>query len=438
MNKIILPLCFIAGFRFFGLFVVLPTLAIYIYSNFAPQSAFLVGFAISSYALSQIIFQIPFGYFGDKYSKRNIIAFGLVIFACGSFICAFADSLFWLIIGRLIQGAGAIGSVVSAKIADLVKEEKRGSAMAFMGIAIFASFVCAMIIGPIFERAFGMRNLFIFVGILAILIIFILYIFVPKAPHLEYNYPKQKSSILINKNLAILNISVMVQKFLLTLFFSAIPLLFSQKFHISISWLFIIGSICGILSLGGGMMLAEKRKKAKAVLIGAIILFAISFLCLGLGNLYANLALFLIGVAAFFAAFCVHEPILQNLASKYPKISQKSNALGIFTTFGYIGSFFGGICGALLLVRSDLFWALCLAMLVWIVLMLFLDNPKFRENLYISVDSAIDFGALDAKINAIIGVVEAYLNRNERLLIVKFDNKIIAKNELEKRILEFL
>ncbi|RDU62905.1 MFS transporter [Helicobacter sp. MIT 14-3879] len=439
MFKVVGSLSLIAGFRFFGLFVVMPTLALYA-KSLGANNTMVIGFAISSYAISQIIFQVPFGILGDRYSKRNIIAFGLIIFAIGSFICAFANNIETIILGRIIQGAGAIGSVVSAKITDLISEENRGKAMAFMGISIFVSFILAMVIGPSFGVIFGVDKLFLLTAILSLLAIIPLYTIVPKAPHLKYEVLNDKKRYLVifsNKNLTILNISVMIQKFLMTFAFTIIPI--TLVHHLGMNekdiWkVFSISALFGIIAILPSMIISEKYKHPKEVLLVAIVIFAIAYLSMGLGDLDKMLILYTIGVVLFFCAFCMHEPILQNLASKYPKMQDKSLSLGIFTTFGYFGSFFGGIIGGFIFNKIDFIYiaiVIFIFMLIWFILLLFLQNPRLYENIYIKLDSNIKE---IKEINNIFGVIESYINNN--MLVIKFDNTKIDVNELRRLIIK--
>ena len=446
MFKIVGSLSLIAGLRFFGLFVVMPVLSLYAISLNADHKddMTLVGFAISAYAISQIIFQIPFGILGDRYSKRNVIAFGLIVFIIGSLICAFATSVEMIIIGRIIQGAGAIGSVVSAKITDLVLEEKRGSAMAFMGIAIFISFILAMIIGPSVGVKYGVDKLFILTAILSLCSIILLYALVPKAPHLEYlssSSAVKYINILKNKNIIILNISVLIQKFLMTFAFTIIPV--SLVHHLGMDenriWIvFASSAIIGLFMIAPGMIISEKYKKPKGVLLFAVVLFGLAYILMGFGDTKQNLVVYAVGVVLFFGAFCLQEPILQNLASKYPKMQEKSLSLGIFTTFGYLGSFFGGIVGGRIFNQIDFMYIaifLFIFMIVWFFVLILLHNPSTYENLYFSLDK--DINNLDF-INSLNGVIESYINKSQKLLVVKYNNKMIQKEVLQDEIRKIL
>lgn len=437
-TKITASLSLIAALRFFGLFVVMPTLSLFV-QDFGITNTMIIGFAISAYAISQIIFQVPFGILGDKYSKRAIITLGLVIFAIGSLVCAFSNSVEMLIFGRILQGAGAIGSVISAKITDLIIEEKRGKAMAFMGICIFMSFIVAMIIGSVVGVKWGTDKLFLLTAFLAFIAIIPLWTFIPKAPHLQYSSEKKDSYILLfkNKNLMLLNISVCLQKFLMSFAFITIPIMLTLHLQMSENdiWkVFSLSAIIGLFSIMPSMIIAEKKKLPKEILLSSIALFGIAYYLMGFGDKSQSLMLYIIGVVAFFCAFCISEPILQNLASKYPKIQDKSLSLGIFTTFGYLGSFFGGIIGGFIFDKFDfiaVIWAFVAIIALWFIALLMLKNPKIAENLYIKLDSNIK---AISEINALNGVIESYINKNEGLLVVKFDNTATNKQSLTKAI----
>ena len=148
MFKQVFPLSSIVALRFFGLFIVLPVLSVYAL-EMEGATAFLAGVVVGGYALTQALFQVPFGLMSDKFGRKKTLLFGLIIFIIGSVVCAVSNDIYTLMLGRFLQGAGAIGSVVSAMIADLVKEEQRAHAMAIMGGTIAMSFAAAMIIAPI-------------------------------------------------------------------------------------------------------------------------------------------------------------------------------------------------------------------------------------------------------------------------------------------------
>ena len=429
-----LPLSLILASRFFGLFIVMPLLALYAY-GLDDKNPVLIGVAIGGYALTQVIFQVPFGFLSDKFGRKSIIVIGLVIFALGSLVCAMSDDIYMLIFGRLLQGAGAIGGVISAMIADLVKEEKRTKAMAVMGATISLSFTAALILGPILGAKYGVDLLFYLTFILAILGIFVLIFFVPNAPKISYSFQAnttQYSQILKNKNLQIMNLTNFLQKSLMTLAFLIIPIALVKGFELSkddLYKVYIPASILGFLTMAPAAIIAEKKGRFKSVLVVGILFFVLAYLLMLSQNLYV----FCAGILVFFIGFSVHEPIMQSLASRYCKAHQKGSALGIFTTFGYLGSFLGAVFGGYL---YDTFGFLSIGIVVvlvcflWILTLKFLANPASQKNLYLPLNKNVKNEDLE-KIVEIYGILEWYINESERTVVIKFDKHLTTQEDIK-------
>lgn len=436
--KQILPLSFVLGARFFGLFVVMPMLALFALSM-PDSNSILIGTAIGIYALSQVILQLPFGALSDKFGRKKIIAAGLVIFVAGSVVCALSDSIYMLIFGRFLQGAGAIGGVVSAMIADLVREESRAKSMAVMGGCISASFSAAMVLGPILGGIFGVGALFWLTFALGVLALFVL-AFVPNAPRCSYRFSADSTSywhILKNRNLQIMNLSNFLQKGMMSLAFLIVPLSLVRGFewgNDELFKIFIPATLCGILAMGPSAILAEKHGLFKVVMGFGIASFALAYMLL----LSGAEAVFCAGVIVFFIAFSIHEPIMQSLASRYCKAHQKGSAMGVFTSFGYLGSFVGAYVGGHMFGSVGLF-ALCAAVVVlcvlWLLVLYFLSNPSLQKNLYLELKtlSSAAIARLES-ITEIGGVLEYYINESEQIAVVKYDRTLLN----EEKIYEFL
>ncbi|MCH5322851.1 MAG: MFS transporter [Helicobacter sp.] len=428
-----IPLSLILAFRFFGLFVVMPLLSLYALSM-EGMSSILVGIAIGGYALTQVIFQVPFGFLSDKFGRKKIIALGLVVFAVGSLICAMSEDIYTLILGRLLQGAGAIGGVISAMIADLVTEEKRTKAMAVMGGTISLSFTAALILGPILGVVYGEASLFWLTFILALGGIIILAFFVPEAPKITYNFQASSnhySHIFKNKNLQIMNLTNFLQKSLMTLAFLIIPIALVKGFEMpkeDLYQVYIPASILGFLAMIPAAIIAEKKGKFKSVLGSGILLFVVAYLLM----LSANVWGFVSGVLVFFIGFSIHEPIMQSLASRYCKAHQKGSAIGIFTSFGYLGSFVGALVGGHL---YDYFGMLSISVVVvitcfiWIVVLGFLANPAFQKNFYLPLCDNVTNEDLEILVE-LRGTLEWYINENERIAIIKYDKHLLTEEEV--------
>ncbi|KEZ72694.1 MFS transporter, partial [Pseudomonas syringae pv. syringae FF5] len=173
-------LALVFAFRMLGMFMVLPVLATY-GMDLAGASPALIGLAIGAYGLTQAVLQIPFGIISDRIGRRPVIYFGLIIFAIGSVVAANADSIWGIIAGRILQGAGAISAAVMALLSDLTREQHRTKAMAMIGMTIGLSFAIAMVVGPVITGMFGLSGLFLATGGMALLGVLIVAYVVPKA-----------------------------------------------------------------------------------------------------------------------------------------------------------------------------------------------------------------------------------------------------------------
>jgi predicted MFS family arabinose efflux permease len=433
MIKTIWPLSLIVSLRFLGLFIVLPVLSIYAL-GLEGSNELLIGIAIGGYAATQMLLQVPFGMLSDKIGRKTTLTIGLIIFIVGSLVCAEADDIYTLIFGRFLQGAGAIGAVASAMISDMVKEEIRAKAMAFMGASIALSFALSMVLGPIIGAYFGIDKLFFLTAIFALSAIIILHVKVQNPPRITHDYEnnsKEIFTILKDVNLLKMNITNMLQKGMMTLAFLVIPILMIQDFEFAKKELWMVyvpAMLFGIFAMGFSAVMGEKKKKPKLVLIIGIVLFALAFSIMAVAH---NPFVFILGVIVFFIGFNIHEPLLQSLASKYAKVHQKGTALGVFNTFGYLGTFTGSLWGGHYLKWygiNSIAIVVVITCILWVWLIMSLENPIYTKNLY------LDFGKFDeqklSELNEKEGIVEWYKNENEKILIVKYNSKEIQEESI--------
>lgn len=433
MIKSVLPLSSIIALRFLGLFLVLPVISVYALSLQGATTT-LVGIVVGVYALTQMAFQIPFGVMSDKLGRKSTIIFGLILFAIGSLICAISSDIYTLLLGRLLQGAGAIGAVVTAMISDLVKEEQRPKAMAFMGSAIGISFAISMLAGPTLGATFGVHTLFYITMFLALASIFIIIKKVPNPPQIThtYNDKAKLSQILANPNLLKMNITNFLQKALMTFAFMIIPITLTKHFGWQMSELwkvYLPAMIFGILAMGPAAIIAEKKGKFKEILIVGIIFFAISYLVLGFSS---SAAIFVIGVVIFFIGFNMHEPIMQSLASKFAKVHQRGLVLGIFNSSGYLGTFLGGLLGGIFYDKislSTLVIVIAIICILWAILIFTMPNPAKKKFAYLSLDeySLENSNKLHHK-----NIDEWYINNSENIIAIKYDEEKIKIEEIKE------
>jgi multidrug resistance protein len=437
MFKTIAPLSAIIALRFFGLFIVLPVISVYALSLPGSNST-LVGIVIGGYALTQMIFQIPFGIMSDKLGRKGTIILGLLLFAIGSIVCAVSDDILLLLLGRFLQGAGAIGAVVTAMISDLVQEEKRPKAMALMGGMIAGSFALAMIIGPTMGAFFGIHSLFWLTAILALLSIFVLIKFVPNPPLIKHTYSTKTNllPILLNSNLIKMNITNFLQKGFMTFAFMIIPIVLTKTYNWELADLYKVylpSMIAGILAMAPAAIIAEKKGKFKEVLIIGIIFFALAYYLIGASTTTTG---FIIGVVVFFIGFNMHEPIMQSLATKYAKVHQRGTVLGTFNSFGYLGTFIGGLVGGIYLDKVGLDQIaniIVIISILWAILIVTLPNPTKMKIAYIPANS-ISSDNLDRLNYSTSNIDEWYINQTEALIIVKYNEQLTCEEDIIKLI----
>ena len=433
MFKTILPLSSIIALRFLGLFLVLPVISVYA-MNLEGASTTLIGIVIGGYALTQMIFQVPFGVMSDKLGRKGTIVLGLLLFAIGSLVCAISTDIYTLLVGRLLQGAGAIGAVVTAMISDLVKEEQRPKAMAIMGMSIAGAFAISMVAGPTLGAAFGIEILFYITMVLALVSIFVLLKKVPNPPHITHTYNGKANlkEVLLNSNSIKMNITNFLQKGLMTFAFMIIPMVLIKQFDWVLSELwkvYVPAMIFGVLAMGPAAVFAEKKGKFKEILIIGIIFFAISYLVIGFAT---SATVFAIGVVIFFIGFNMHEPIMQSLAVKFAKVHQRGLVLGIFNSAGYLGTFLGGVIGGVFyedVSLTTLVIVIAVVCILWAVLIITMPNPQKKKFVYLPLNK------YDIAKTSILenndAIDEWYINNTENIIAIKYDDDKISEHKIK-------
>lgn len=429
MVKAVLPLSFVVFLRFLGLFIVLPVISLYV-AEFGETSAILLGLAVGGAYLTQIIFQAPFGILSDRIDRKKVVMVGLFIFLIGSVICALADTIYLLILGRFIQGAGAIGGVVSAQITDLVREEQRTGAMALMGGGIFASFTLAMLIGPLVGGYVGAAWLFWLTALLTLIAMLLLAFKVPATPKISYSFEQDPPKSARNRSLIIMNCSSFLEKMFMTLIFVVIPLVFVNEIgsHKEDLWkIYTPAALCGIFALAPASILAEKYGRAKLVLGYGVGLFLIAYILLAIGGAERYLWLFIAGIVVFFIGFATLEPIMQSLTSKYAKAHERGRALGVFATYAYAGSFAGGVLGGVLYHYLGIMWIgviIAVICVLWLGSFALLASPTKQKNLYLPISEydRSKISTLESK----DGIIEIYTNDTEGVIVLKYRSDILS------------
>ena len=439
MFKKVFPLSSIIFLRFLGLFLVLPVLSVYAL-ELEGATPLLVGVIVGGYALTQAIFQLPFGTMSDKIGRKPTILFGLIIFLIGSIICGYSTDIYTLMLGRFLQGAGAIGSVATAMVSDLVEEESRGKAMAIMGGFIAISFALAMGLGPVIASNFGISSIFFITAVLAILSIILLFTKVPTPPKIRHIYhnTSKLSDILKDNNLLNMIVINTLQKGLMTMAFVLIPILLTKpeygfNWEKSELWMvYLPAMIAGLVAMGPAAVFGEKKNIPKQIFLLSIVLFLASFLIMGFTT---SSSVFIVGVIFFFVGFNMMEPLVQSMISKFAKVHQKGAALGISNSWAYFATFLGGTFAGLYLDISDretLAASISVVIVLWLIwTALKLQNPIKHSHLYINNDT-VDLDKLTALENE--HIAEWYINETENLVVIKYVSDAIQEEELQAKI----
>ena len=281
MLKSVLPLSFIIASRFLGLFIVLPVLSLYAL-NLEGANEFLVGLIVGVYAISQMIFQVPFGALSDKIGRKKALTIGLLVFVVGSIVCALSSDIYTMLFGRFLQGIGAVGAVATAMISDFVTEENRSKAMAIMGAFIGLSFTLSMVLGPLLARSYGLSSLFYFSAALSLLCVVLLYTVVPKEIKVSEKAEKVPfGKLFLQKDYMIINFTSFMQKMLTSIAFLAIPIILVKEYGYESGELYkvyTLGAVLGFLAMGLAGFLGDGKGLSKVILIAFCLLIEISVL----------------------------------------------------------------------------------------------------------------------------------------------------------------
>ena len=419
----------IFGLRMLGMFVILPVFAIYAEHIPGGNNLTLVGIALGAYGLMQSVLQIPFGWLSDRFGRKPVIYFGLMIFALGSFVAAAADDIYIVILGRVLQGAGAISAAVMAMAADLTREDQRTKAMAMIGSTIGLTFAVSLVASPWLNQVIGVPGIFALTGVLSLLAMIVVYL-IPDA-HSTHAQEAALAApnfarVLWEPQLARLNVGIFVLQAVLMALFVVVPLALRDSglavdHHWQVYLPVMLGSFVLMLP---GILIAEKYGRVKAVFIASVAMILGGQLAMPwlLGGV-APIAVFLL---IFFTAFNVLEAMLPSLISRLAPPGAKGMAIGIFSSVQFMGTFAGAAGGGFLYQHfgaRGVFVLDAVLLAAWLALAAGMQAPRsVRTRIYaIPALDSTQASSLLARLQAQPGVREVILTAGERTASLKID-----------------
>lgn len=426
--------------RLLGLFMIYPVFATYAHGlrGATPEK---IGLALGAYGLTQGLLQIPFGLLSDRIGRKIMISIGLLLFATGSVVAARATSIEGMLSGRVLQGAGAVGSVILALVADLTREDVRTRAMAIVGMTIGLSFLVAIVAGPVLAASIGVSGIFWLTALLALAGIAITQAIVPTpariSRHLDAEaVPALFTRVLRNGELLRLDFAIFALHAILTASFLAVPLVLARTFDLGGGGDWRVYLPVLVISVGlmlPAVILAETRGRMKEVFVGAITVLTASLLALAIQR--QSVVTVLIALVGFFAAFNIMEAMLPSLVTKIAPANAKGTATGIYSSCQFFGIFAGGAVGGLAAASGGprgVFILAALLSLVWLAVAIRMRRPIRATSYLVHVGTLNqrEIDALASRLVALPGVIEATVDEGTAYLKIdrlRFDRATVAR-----------
>ena len=427
--------------RMVGLFLIFPVFALYA-QGLTGQSTALIGLALGTYGLTQAMLQIPFGIASDRYGRKPVIALGLIVFAVGSAVAAMSTSIWGVILGRALQGAGAISAPVMALLADLTREEQRTKAMAVIGITIGISLIGSLILGPVVDAAVGVPGIFWLTSIASMVALAVLYLFVPSPTRATITGREQGLApflrMLRDPTLGRLNVGIFVVHLVVTAMFLVLPQILVE--HVGLPpaehWkLYLLVMVGGMVVMVPALGFSSRTGQTTGVFVAAVATLVVAEVLLAVEHRSPFWLVILL--IAFFTAFNLLEAMLPSLVSRLAPAKSKGAAIGVFGTAQFLGAFVGGAVGGVVYQiagATGVFVFAGLAAAVWFVLAFTAAPFKLlaTRTVHIGKRSAAEARRLAHELLKVPGVAEAVVVADEGVVYLKVDAASVDERALER------
>lgn len=434
----------IYALRMLGLFLIMPVMSLFA-EQMEGSTPSLIGLSIGIYGMTQALLQIPFGLVSDRVGRKKIIIFGLLLFCLGSVIAAVSTTIYGIIIGRAVQGSGAIAGPIMALMADLTQEVHRTKAMALIGASIGVSFGVAIAAGPVIAGFIGIHGLFWMIAVLSLLAILVILFLVPPPPrkvrrHRETEIMTESFfKVLKNIELFRLNYGIFILHAILTASFVVVPLLMRDAGLLpSEHWkVYLPVFVLSFAAIVPFVIIAEKKRKMKTVFLCAILVLILA----DVGFVQFNTVLpGIIGFLwLFFTGFNLLEATLPSLISKTAPGDLRGTAMGIYSTYQFLGAGIGGSLGGWCYGHygaQTVFMTCAFLAFSWLLLSYTMVPPRYWTNLLVSLQ-AISSQKIDEFADALLaveGVEDVILHNEDGVAYLKVDNQRLNKQILQQTI----